>query len=572
LAFGRDDLPALEPSARGRALACNIMNLRTRARILVLVILAALPALILTVYSAVERRESEERQTRAELTRLVKLAAMQQWQIIESARQMMVASSPILLTLLEDKPRCTRHFANLLAQNRNSYHAMGLFAENGELICNAMTWRDRVYSGDRLYFRLAKETGRFAVGEYQIGRVTGKAGINFGFPVKDAESKVQAVAFAGLDLDNLARMTEATPLPPGGILSVIDVKGTVLARKPPMSERVGQKLWNEQVIEAILAGSEGILEARGEDGVDWLLAHQVVYKNPDGAFPLRVLITVPLSQVFAEANQALIRDLLGISLATLFLLVGVWFGAEWFMLRKFRALLRAAERMRSGDLNARTGIRHGEEELSQLAHAFDDMADALQQREQALQEQAISDPLTGLYNRRYLSEFLPRELARSGRNTTPVAVILIDLDHFKRVNDSFGHEAGDIVLTAVANLLKSNVRGSDIACRYGGEEFALILPETGADSAARRADDIRLAIGALHLSHAGKSLGKITASFGLALFPDHAHDTDDLLRAADVALYAAKGAGRNRVIVAQERATEAAPLREKRAGAGPTGA
>jgi diguanylate cyclase (GGDEF)-like protein len=361
-------------------------------------------------------------------------------------------------------------------------------------------------------------------------------------------------------------------LPPGGILRVIDVKGTVLARKPVLKERVGQKLWNPQVIESILAGSEGVLEARGEDGVDWLLGHQVVYKNPDGAFPLRVLITVPLSQVFAEANQALVRDLLGISLATLFLLVGVWFGAEWLMLRKFRALLRAADRMRSGDLKARTGIRHGEEELSQLAHAFDDMANALQQREQKLQEQAISDPLTGLYNRRYLSEFLPRELARSGRNTTPVAVILIDLDHFKRVNDSFGHEAGDIVLTTVGNLLKSNVRGSDIACRYGGEEFALILPETGADSAARRADDIRLAIAALHLSHAGKSLGKITASFGLALFPDHAQDTDELLRAADVALYAAKGAGRNRVIVAQEREAEAAPLQGRRAGAGPTGA
>src|SRR4249920_4012941 len=109
-------------------------NLKTRARILVLVILAALPALILTVYSAIERRGSEERQTRAELIRLVKLAAMQQWQVIESARQMMVASSPILLTLLEDRPRCTRHFANLLGQNRDSYHAMGLFAENGELI------------------------------------------------------------------------------------------------------------------------------------------------------------------------------------------------------------------------------------------------------------------------------------------------------------------------------------------------------------------------------------------------------------------------------------------------------
>jgi len=546
-------------------------SLRTRARILVLVILAALPALILTVYSAIERRGSEARQARAELVRLVKLAAMQQWQVVEGARQMMVASSPILLTLLEDGQRCTQYFASLLAQNRNSYHSMGLFAESGELFCNAATWRAKVYSGDRLYFRLAKETGRFAVGEYQIGRVTGQSGINFGFPVRDAENKVRAVAFAGLDLEDLARMAEATPLPPEGILSVIDVKGTILSRKPALKEAVGQKLWNPQVIESILGGSEGVLEAKGEDGVDWLLAHQVVYTNPDGAFPLRVLVSVPLTQVFAEANRAMVRDLLGITLATVFLLVAAWFGAEWFMLRKFRALLRAAERMRGGDLKARTGIRYGEEELSQLAEAFDDMADALQQREQRLQEQAISDPLTGLYNRRYLSEFLPRELARSGRNATPVAVILLDLDRFKRVNDSFGHEAGDIVLNAIGDLLKGKVRGSDIACRYGGEEFALILPETGAEAAARRAEDIRVAISALEVRHAGKPLGKIAASFGIALFPEHAQDTDDLLRVADVALYAAKGAGRNRVVVGQRITAEPARQSERRVEAGSAG-
>src|SRR5260221_11189853 len=277
-------------------------KLKTRARIFVLVILAALPALLLTVYSTIERRASTESQARAELKRLVKLAAMQQWQVVEGARQMMVASSQTLFTLLNDPKRCTAYFASLLAQNRETYHSMGLFRPDGQLFCNAATWRDKVYSGDRLYFRLAKETGQFAVGEYQIGRVTGQAGINFGFPVKDAENKVRAVAFAGLDLENLARMAEATPLPPEGILSVIDVKGTVLSRKPPLKERVGQKLWNLQVIEPILAGSEGVLEAKWEAGVDSLLAHQVVYQNPDSAFPLRVLVSVPLLHGFASAH------------------------------------------------------------------------------------------------------------------------------------------------------------------------------------------------------------------------------------------------------------------------------
>ena len=150
-------------------------TLKTRARIFVLVILAALPALLLTVYSAVERRASTENQARAELRRLVKLAAMQQWQVVEGARQMMVASSQILFTLLSDRKRCTEYFASLLAQNREAYHSMGLFTPDGHLFCNAASWRDKVYSGDRLYFRLARETGRFAVGEYQVGRITGKA-------------------------------------------------------------------------------------------------------------------------------------------------------------------------------------------------------------------------------------------------------------------------------------------------------------------------------------------------------------------------------------------------------------
>jgi diguanylate cyclase (GGDEF)-like protein len=488
-------------------------DLKARARIFVLVILAALPALLLTVYSAIERRASAEAQAREELRRLVKLAAMQQWQVVEGARQMMVASSQILSTLMEDRKRCGQYFANLLAQNREIYNSMGLFLANGELFCNAATFQ-RVNSGDRLYFRLAKETGKFSVGEYQIGRVTGKSGINFGFPVKDSDGKVSAVAFAGLDLESLGRMAQATPLPPDGILSVIDVKGTILARKPEMKGHIGEKLWNAKVIEAVLTSMEGELEAKGTDGVDWLLAHEVVAKNPDGAFPLRVLVTVPLNRVFADANKALVRDLLGIIIATLFLLVGAWYGAEWFMLRKVRALLRAANQMRAGDLKARTGIRYGGEELSQLARAFDDMAGALQEREQKLHEQAISD-----------------------------------LDRFKRVNDSFGHEAGDQVLTVVGALLKSKVRGSDIACRYGGEEFVLVLPQAGVDAANRRAEDARLAIADLDLNHAGRPLGKMTASLGIAVFPDHAEDIDSLLRAADVALYAAKGAGRNRVII-----------------------
>ena len=167
-----------------------------------------------------------------------------------------------------------------------------------------------------------------------------------------------------------------------------------------------------------------------------------------------------------------------------------------------------------------------------------------------LREQAITDPLTGVYNRRYLWEFLRREWVRAKRKDSSLAVIMIDLDHFKRINDTYGHQAGDFVLTAVAGLLRKHIRSSDIVCRYGGEEFALVLPEASPGSVKLRAEYIRAAIKRLDLRYRDVSLGGITVSIGVALFPDHAYDPDTLLRASDAALYEAKAAGRNRVVIA----------------------
>jgi diguanylate cyclase (GGDEF)-like protein len=128
---------------------------------------------------------------------------------------------------------------------------------------------------------------------------------------------------------------------------------------------------------------------------------------------------------------------------------------------------------------------------------------------------------------------------------------MIDIDHFKRINDIHGHESGDFVLTAVAGLLRIWIRSSDIVCRYGGEEFVLVLPGTSLENARVRAEDIRLAIKELDLAHHGVPLGGITVSLGIALFPDHVNDPDSLMQAADAALYAAKNAGRDRAVFCQ---------------------
>src|SRR5580704_16259481 len=125
---------------------------------------------------------------------------------------------------------------------------------------------------------------------------------------------------------------------------------------------------------------------------------------------------------------------------------------------------------------------------------------------ETLRDQSIRDPLTGLYNRRFMQESLDRELQRAKRKKTPLAVVFLDLDHFKRFNDTFGHDAGDAVLRAVAEALRAHYRADDVVCRYGGEEFAVILPESNAEEAAKRSEDLRVAIKKLRIRHEGKIL------------------------------------------------------------------
>jgi diguanylate cyclase (GGDEF)-like protein len=186
------------------------------------------------------------------------------------------------------------------------------------------------------------------------------------------------------------------------------------------------------------------------------------------------------------------------------------------------------------------------------------MAQALERREVELQaalklvqEQAIHDPLTGLYNRRQMEELLSREFLRAQRSGSMFAVVMVDIDHFKRINDTHGHETGDEVLARIATVLGNGIRRSDIACRYGGEEFLLLLLGSSAENAVRRATEIRHSLRNLVLSLRGGATLSITASFGVAACPEHGTDRDALLRAADQALYRAKNSGRDQVVAAE---------------------
>lgn len=169
-----------------------------------------------------------------------------------------------------------------------------------------------------------------------------------------------------------------------------------------------------------------------------------------------------------------------------------------------------------------------------------------------LQAQSIRDPLTSLLNRRYLEEFLNKEIHRANRNGYQIGVIMIDLDHFRNINNTLGHPAGDFALKEIANLLKNMIRLSDTACRYGGEEMTLILSESSIEDTAKKAEEIRAAIANLQLNYNDEQLIKVTSSFGVACFPNQGKTVEEIIQAADIALFQAKANGRNQVVISAE--------------------
>jgi diguanylate cyclase (GGDEF)-like protein/PAS domain S-box-containing protein len=208
----------------------------------------------------------------------------------------------------------------------------------------------------------------------------------------------------------------------------------------------------------------------------------------------------------------------------------------------------------SGRLIVFRDITDRKEVEKDLRHAMDRMQTQLIEiglLQSQLREQAIRDALTQLFNRRYLEETLERELARAAREGYPLCIVMMDIDHFKEVNDTYGHEAGDIVLKTLAEKVTSQSRQGDFVCRYGGEEFVLVMPNINLDFARERVGALHRTISSLYIPFGRYSI-HITVSMGISAFPIHGEKKEELLRAADRALYAAKNSGRNRVMVYRE--------------------
>ncbi|MBI5354422.1 MAG: sensor domain-containing diguanylate cyclase [Chloroflexi bacterium] len=212
--------------------------------------------------------------------------------------------------------------------------------------------------------------------------------------------------------------------------------------------------------------------------------------------------------------------------------------------------LRRSKSLQTSELQSADAMVVLKRELSETVAEHIALAIANLKLQETLQYQVVRDPLTSLFNRRYMEETFKRELDRAARRKMDIGIMMLDIDNFKHFNDTFGHMAGDAVLIKLSSLLRAFVRGEDISCRYGGEEFLLILPEASLQNTHQRAGQLKNEIQCMSVNYQDQLLSGITVSIGIACFPEHGDTIESLLFAADSALYRAKNEGRNRLAIA----------------------
>ena len=359
-----------------RGLAAAMASLR--GRLLLLVLLPMIPLLGLAIYSYVEQRDRAGSQARAEVLRLARLAAGDQQRVIDEARLLLTIVSALPEVRNGDLPACNAMMVRLRDQ-LGSFQSIGLIDAQGTIACAALPQALGLAVADRTYFLRAVNTGRFAVGDYQISRSVGTANVNFGYPVLDEGGQLVGVAYAALNLDWLNRYAAAAQLPPDSTLTVLDSGGTIMARHPEPERWLGQSAGGSRLIVDLVGhASEGTAEGIDVDGVTRIFGFVPLVGQAGGA-RASLIVGIPAAPAYASAGKDLSRDL-GVLAAIWLLMLGLtWYCAERQVLRPVASLVAAARRLREGDLSTRTGLRAEPGEIGHLARTFDEMAQAVQE-------------------------------------------------------------------------------------------------------------------------------------------------------------------------------------------------
>ena len=525
--------------------------LSIRARLIVLALLAIVPLMLERVHSLERARAERAELARAQLTDLARGGEAAQREIIDSIRALLRVVARTQERMPADAPECNHSLAEL-TRNVPWISGLGIAATDGRLTCASDLRALGLNISDRPYFQEALRSHDFVLSDYLINRVQHAPGLMAALPITHADGSVDGVVLASIKMEWITEFARTVARRPGASVLVIDGSGTLIGGSPDAAEFIGKNFAGQALARDMIKNKEGATTVAGFDGVRRVFA----YVRVPGT---RARLAVGLDE--SVVHQGIDREIsiayVQLALFGMLVLLIAWFGGERLIVRPIRALVRTAARFGRGDLHVRASDEPWLAEFQPLAAALDDMARKLASREeelrvanQHLDALANRDGLTGLANRRGFDRALERAWQNAGEHREPLALLMMDIDHFKLFNDRYGHVSGDTCLRAVAETLSLvSLDEAVLVARYGGEEFALLLPGLDISRATALADEARCAIEDLLITHAESPCGHVTVSIGVeSLVPAPGQPAADLVEAADRALYAAKRRGRNAVI------------------------
>lgn len=346
-----------------------------RLRMLAPVLLALLPALALLIWSALDARQDAADRVRAETRQLLDRSATDVERALDTTGQFLGTLARLPEVRQKRLQELNHLFAELIAE-RPSYANLGLTDAQGNIVASGVPLKEPASAADRSWFRWAMDRQMLAVGEYQVGRVTGKPSLNLGYPVRDADGRPFGVVFAAMELDRVNRLPLEGRLPRDSVLAITDRNGTILLRHPDGPEHMGRKL-PADVLEVLRTEEQGSRTMAGMDDTERLHVYSRLRPRAAGTSGY-ISIGVPTSHVYAGANAALLRNLAIVVVVGGLSLALSWWMGDLLVLHRIRALGRAARALGQLDLAARTGVPHSQDELGELAASLDEMAERLE--------------------------------------------------------------------------------------------------------------------------------------------------------------------------------------------------
>ena len=426
---------------------------------------------------------------------------------------------------------------------------LSIVGANGRVTCSTVANSIGFDLSDRPYFQEAVRTKTFVLGDLANSRSRGVR-LVAAMPALEEDGRIASVIAASIDLHWIERIGADVARRPGALMMVGEDNGTVLAAHPGRDTWLRKRFESNPLLRELQTRDIGIETVAGIDGMRRVFGFARLPQT--SAF---VAVGLDEAEMLRRVDAEMRMTYIQFALIGVFVLLGVWVGGEHAIVRPLRTLARMAAHIGHGNLQIRTTRRRWAAEFVPLAGALDAMAHRLTEREEELrvanahlEALARNDSLSGLANRRSFDARLEEEWREGTRRNTPLALAMIDVDHFKLYNDHYGHLAGDACLRAVGESLAQTTEAAIVA-RYGGEEFALLFAATAMERALDLAETLRSRIEALALPHVIAPSGHVTVSVGVAsLRAANGNSAQTLIEAADAALYAAKRRGRNAVV------------------------